>query len=121
MVAKMVKSRREELDILEEEHAADERKLRVLLERMDKRKEKIDPKREARIDEENRYIGSIARLLVADDTALKRRFVQQAVKTYGGVGDTRARRYLERLIGKIPVTEMKPTAGSDSLMDAAAE
>jgi len=112
--------RREELDRLTEEQLADERKLKEIADRIAKRQEKIDPKREERIAEEDRYLGTIARLLVAEDTALKRRFVQQSVKVYGGVGDRRARRYLERIIGKIPVVEApRHTPADDELEDAA--
>jgi len=117
----MVKPRREQLDIDLEEQAADQAALDKLLARMAKRKEEqIDPKKEERTAEENRYLGIIARTLLAEDSSLKRRFVQQAVKTYGGVGDGRARRHLERIVGKIPVSH-PDTAKPDALMDPAAE
>jgi hypothetical protein len=121
MVAKMVKSRREQLDIDLEAQAADQALLDKVKARMaDRDEKKISPKREERTAEENRYLGTIARILVAEDSSLKRRFVQQAVKTYGGIGDGRARRHLERIVGKIPVSH-PDSAKPDPLMEAAAE
>lgn len=120
----MVKPRREELDILLEQDAADRRALAKLQEKIAKRKEEIDPKQEQRTDEENRFMGTISRILTSEDTALKRKFVQQAAKTYGGIGDGRARRYLERVIGKIPVIDSvaaNTPVEHDHLLDAAAE
>jgi len=120
----MAKPRKEELDRLKEEQAKDEKAFKAIMERMDKRKEKIDPLQEERTDEENRFMGTIARILTDEDTNLKRKFVQQAAKTYGGVGDGRARRFLERVIGKIPVNDdvaAKTPVEHDRLLDAAAE
>lgn len=112
--------RREELDVLTEQQAADERKLKAIADRIAKRSQKIEPKQEERIAEEDKYLGTIARLLVAEDTVLKRRFVQQSAKVYDGIGDKRARRYLERVLGKIPVTEPAPKPQeSDDFEDAA--
>jgi hypothetical protein len=112
--------RRERLDILQEEQAAAEAAMAVLQKQKDERKKEIDPEKEKRTADENGYMGVIARLMVAEDTSLKRRFVQQAAKTYGGVGDGRARRYLERVIGKIPVSHAEQ-AKPDPLEQAAAE
>jgi hypothetical protein len=117
----MVKPRREQLDIDLEAQAADQALLDKITTRMaDRDEKKISPKQEERTAEENRYLGVIARTLLAEDSSLKRRFIQQAVKTYGGIGDGRARRHLERMIGKIPVSH-PDSAKPDALMDAAAE
>jgi hypothetical protein len=120
----MIKPRKEELDRLTDEQARDQKALDALKARMAKRNEKIDPLQEERTAEENRFVGIIARLLVAEDSSLKRRFVQQSAKTYGGIGDGRARRYLERVIGKIPVNDTvaaNTPVEHDPVLDAAAE
>jgi hypothetical protein len=116
----MVKPRRETLDILQQQQDADEAALEAIKKRIAERDLKIDPLQGDRTAKENEYLGAIARVLVADDTALKRRFVQQAAQMFPAKA-THPRRNLQRVIGKIPVIESEPTGKPDSLMDAAAE
>src|SRR5690242_2770853 len=103
MLPQMIKPRKEELHRLNEQQAKDQAIAHAALPRTGERQRKNDPLPEERAADQNRLLGAIARIRTSDDTALSHKFVQQAAKAYGGEGDGRARRYLERVIGKIPV------------------
>lgn len=108
--------RREALDIKLEHRKALQAKLEAIQNEIADADKEISPEMEERIARENEYLGAIARVLVADDTSLKRRFVQQASKFYSA-HQTQARRNLERVLGKIPLEA--PIARNPAERDAA--
>ncbi len=117
----MMKPRREQLDIDIEEQAADQALIDKVLARMAERDQKsISPKMAERIRETNEYLGIVARVLVAEDSSLKRKFVQQAAKLFPEKA-TKPRRNLARVIGKIPVLETEAIGKPEPVLDAAAE
>jgi hypothetical protein len=98
-------TRRDPLDILLEKQAAIEKRKADLAQKADPLQHAIAIARERREEEENLYLGAIARMLMNGDHALHRKMVDAAAKVIEAAkSKTKARSALLRVLGPLPVS-----------------
>lgn len=99
-------TRRDPLDVLLEKQAAIEKRKLDLAKKANPVEEAIALAKQRREDEDNKYLGAVARL-VLDDHVVHRRMVDAAAKVIENAkSKTKARAALLRVLGPLPVTQL---------------
>jgi len=115
-------TRRDPLDVLLEKQAAIEKRKAELAKKADPLQNAIAIAREKREDEENLYLGAIARVLMHGDHALHRKMVDAAAKVIEGAkSKTKARAALLRVLGPLPVQPTQVAEGAKPLKPVVTE